>query len=72
MPLTFQVRPERLYDPKIGAWICNPELESYEYIELLNYFLKHVEKDRIESNVNVRFLLFLLLVENGCRYASLF
>jgi hypothetical protein len=47
------VVPENLFDPKIAAWICESELSSYEFIELLAHLLKKTDNQGFNSNVSM-------------------
>jgi hypothetical protein len=47
------VKPRKVMDPKIAAWVLQTELESgYEFAEIKLYFQKKIEKN-FESNFHV-------------------
>ncbi len=39
-------------DPKIAAWVFDPELESFEFSTLVTHFMKQNETDNFEPNIN--------------------
>jgi hypothetical protein len=45
------VKVANLVDPKIAAWIYEPELDSYDFASLVMRYLKEQEKDQSESNL---------------------
>jgi DNA polymerase I-like protein with 3'-5' exonuclease and polymerase domains len=48
----LKVAPKNVLDPSVGAWLINPELDSYEFAELLAYFMKETDKSLGSSNVS--------------------
>jgi hypothetical protein len=42
-----------VFDPKIAAWIHEPELASYEFLELLAHYLKTSSSSKIGSNIQL-------------------
>eukprot|EP01114_Cavostelium_apophysatum_P001845 TRINITY_DN11625_c0_g1_i1.p1 TRINITY_DN11625_c0_g1~~TRINITY_DN11625_c0_g1_i1.p1 ORF type:complete len:1080 (+),score=278.54 TRINITY_DN11625_c0_g1_i1:64-3240(+) len=43
--------PSNFVDPKVAAWIYEPELDSYEFAEVLCHFTRTTESKTIDTNI---------------------